>query len=112
VNYATLVAEADKQVAVVQAPRYARVQYHTPIGSGSIAIGDIVSMKAGAVAGRVQLHAATPIPGTYSSVTAETIADEEASIVGIAMEAITMSGSVITHGTMKVKLLCPLLGHI
>ena len=102
-NPVTGTAEADKAVGVVQAPRYAYVQYNN--GSGeTIAVGDLVSTKGANAAGTVKKHAATAWPGTWASATAETISDEDAMIVGIALEAKAAS----TSGKLLVKLLCPI----
>lgn len=99
----TGVAQANKQVAVVQAPKYAYVQYQN--GSGeTISIGDLVSVKGANAAGKVKKHVSTSWPATYSATVAEGISDENAMIVGIALEDKAQS----TSGKLLVKLLCPL----
>jgi hypothetical protein len=96
-------ATANKQVAVLQAPKYAYVQYNN--GSGeTIAIGDIVSTKGANASGTVKKHASTAWPSTWANTTAETISDEDSMIVGVALEAKAQS----TSGKLLVKLLCPI----
>jgi len=96
-------ATANKQVAVLQTPKYAYVQYNN--GSGeTIAIGDLVSTKGANAAGTVKKHAATAWPATYLNTTAETIDDEHSMLVGVALEAKAQS----TSGKLLVKLLCPI----
>ena len=96
-------AVANKQVGVVQTPRYAYVQYNNG-GGETIAIGDLVSTKGANASGTVKKHASTAWPGTYAAATAETIDDEHSMVVGIALEAKSAS----TSGKLLVKLLCPI----
>jgi len=102
-NPVTGTAEANKQVAIVRAPKEAYVQYNNG-GGETIAIGDLVSSKGANAAGTCKKHASTAWPGTWAAATAETISDEDAMIVGIALEAKTAS----TSGKLKVLLLCPI----
>jgi len=102
-NPVTGTAEANKQVAVLQAPKYAYVQYNNGAAE-TIAIGDLVSTKGANAAGTVKKHASTAWPDPYASATAETISDEDSMIVGIALEAKAAS----TSGKLLVKLLCPI----
>ncbi len=105
-NAVSGVAEANKQVAVVQTPDYAYVQYDVRGSTEDFAIGDVVSVKLANSSGAVTRHVSTTWPGTYAAATSETIMDEDASIVGIAMEAVAWTSGTKT-GLVKVKLLCP-----
>lgn len=96
-------AIANKQVGVVQSPRYAYVQYNNG-GGETIAINDLVSTKGANASGTVKKHVSTAWPATWAAATAETISDEDAQIVGIAQEAKSAS----TSGKLLVKLLCPI----
>jgi len=102
-NPVTGTAEANKQVAILQTPKYAYVQYNNGVGE-TIAINDLVSTKGANAAGTCKKHASTAWPGTYASATAETIDDEHSMVVGIALEAKAAS----TSGKLLVKLLCPI----
>lgn len=99
----TGVATANKQVAVLQAPKFAYVQYNNG-GGETIAINDLVSTKGANASGTVKKHASTAWPGTYAAATSETIDDEHSMIVGIALEA----KAATTSGKVLCKLLCPI----
>ena len=96
-------AIANKQVAIIRKPKIAYVRYNNG-GGETIAIGDIVSSKGANAAGTCKKLATTAWPGTWSNTDAETICDEYALIVGIALEAKSAS----TSGLLKCQLLCPL----
>jgi len=96
-------AIANKQVGVLQAPKYAYVQFNNGAGE-TIAIDDLVSTKGANAAGTVKKHAATAWPATYLNTTAETIDDEHSMLVGVALEAKAQS----TTGKLLCKLLCPI----
>jgi len=101
-NAQTGVAEDNKPVAILRAPKKAWVQADTD--ANAIAIGDVVSVKGADASGKVKKHAATAWPGTWAAATAETIDDENSMIVGIARTAL---GANLT-GKIEVLLLCPI----
>jgi len=96
-------AEANKQVAIVHAPKIAYLQFNNGAGE-TIAVGDLLSTKGANAAGTCKKHASTAWPATYSASTAETISDEFSMIVGIALEAKGEN----TSGKVKCLLLCPI----
>lgn len=98
----TGIATANKHVAIVRASKKAKVQADTD--ANAIAVGDIVSVKGADASGKVKKHASTAWPATWAAATAETISDEDATIVGIALEAL---GANLT-GKIECLLLCPL----
>lgn len=106
-NPITGVAEANKQVAVLQAPKFAYVQYDVRGSTEDFDIGEVVSVKLANSSGCVSKHVSTAHPGTYAATTAETISDEDATIVGIAEEAVAWTSGTKT-GKVKVRLLCPI----
>jgi len=101
-NPVTGTAEANKAVAIIRAPKIAKVQVQN--GATNIAIGDILSMKGAGASGKATRHASTAWPASYASADAETISDENSMIVGIALEALAAN----TSGKIQVLLLCPL----
>ena len=107
-NPVTGVATANMPVAIVRKPKKAKVQYRVASTDSSIAIGDLVSTKGVGAAGYVKKHVSTAWPGTWNGTTAETISDEDAMIVGIALEAVTAPGSSYITGKIEVLLLCPI----
>jgi len=104
-NAVTGVAEANKQVAVVQSPRYAYVQYDVRGATEDFAAGELVSVKTINTAGCVTRHI-SQVLGSYSTVELLALDAEKKSIVGIAMEAVAWSSGTLT-GKVKVRLLCP-----
>ena len=101
-------AEANKPVAIVRKPKKAKVQIRLANTDSDIAIGDLVSTVGVGASGYAKKHAATAWPATWANTTAETISDEFAAIVGIALEAFTAPGSGTKTGKIEVLLLCPI----
>ena len=93
-NIITGTAEADKAVAIIRAPKKAKVKAYTD--ASAIAAGDLVSMKGAVAAGCVKKHSWT--------VWAAATGTEMAMVVGIAQEALAAS----TQGKIEVLLMCPL----
>jgi hypothetical protein len=110
-NSVTGVAVANKEVAVVQGPRFAYVQYSIPQNGNNIAIGDLVSVKGANADGCVLKHIATGYPSSWNATSVEIVANEDKCIVGIAEEAVTASTTAAVTGKLKVRLLCPKSGR-
>jgi len=108
-NPVTGTAEANKQVAIIRAPKQAYVQYAIQnTDSADLAIGELVSMQGAAASGCVKRHVSTAWPGTYAAATAETIDDEHSRIVGISLEAVARPGAGTKTGKLLCQLLCPI----
>ncbi|KXH76251.1 MAG: hypothetical protein AM326_03055 [Candidatus Thorarchaeota archaeon SMTZ-45] len=87
-------AEADKEVGVLRAPKFAMVQYNNGVGE-TISVGSLLSMKGANAAGCCREHSWT----TWAAGTGT----ERKTLVGIALEAKAQS----TSGLVKCILLCP-----
>ena len=106
----TGVAQANKQVAIVRAPKKAMVQYNLSNTDTDIVIGDWVSMKAAEATGQVKKHEGTVLSTDPTKAEVDAFHAEAEMIVGKALEGVVKPGAGNKIGKLEVLLTCPTFG--